>query len=129
MDALPKVIVDWADIPLAVLIILLTYILRPTFDPEMGKYARWQEVFRGDRIILLPLVLGGFHSLVFGLLGPPPLDWAAILQRSMATGCGAAIGYRGAKIFFPTIAAIFERRDDQKRTEAQQDRAPSNVEE
>ncbi len=57
-------ILAWADAPIILLILLASYILQPILDPTQGVYRKWQELFRGNKILMFPLGIGLFLSIV-----------------------------------------------------------------
>lgn len=108
----PPELLKWADIPLILLCVIISVVLRPQFDPEQGAYAKWQEMFRGDKIMLLPLLIGLLIGTVVELT-TDQFDLNMAIRRSLTTGCGAVAGYRGAKLWIPWI---FRKKDEDDTT-------------
>lgn len=100
MDFIPPELMAWSDIPLILLCVGISHVLRPFFDPDRLPPTPWQDFFRGDRIMALPFLVG----IAIGFIAEattPEFDMHMAIRRTLTTGCGAAAGFRAAKVFFP----------------------------
>lgn len=89
-----KLLMQHADPLNVIVVVILSYLIRPWIR-------RWQFFAAdNDRLLILPVLLG----VPLGFLveyTTPTFALSVAIRRALACGCGAAVGYRFVKLFFP----------------------------
>lgn len=90
-----KLLMQHADPLNVIVVVILSYLIRPWIR-------RWSFFAAdNDRLLILPVLLG----VPLGFLveyTTPTFALSVAIRRSLACGCGAAVGYRFVRLFFPS---------------------------